>query len=55
MINRMMTEIEKIKEQTEIDNKKMDSILNKSKFKLLEISENQKILLEKEQKIMEAN
>ena len=53
MDGQLLTDIEKIRDQTEIDKKKIDLILNKSKLKLLEINEHQKTLLEKEQKIME--
>lgn len=48
-----MGEIEKIQGQTENDKKKLESILSKSRARLAEIGENQKRLLEKEQKILE--
>lgn len=53
MEEKLADEIERIQNQTETDKKKLESIITKSRAKLQEISENQKKLLDKEQKILE--
>ena len=54
MDHKLMTDIERIQNQTENDRRKLEAIVNKSRTRLQQINENQKKLLEKEQKIMEA-
>lgn len=53
MEEKLADEIERIQNQTETEKKKLESIITKSRAKLQEISENQKKLLDKEQRILE--
>jgi hypothetical protein len=53
MEHKLMTDIERIQSQTENDRRKLEAIVSKSRARLQQINENQRKLLEKEQKIME--